>query len=123
MAKRRMPVKTAPLDLANDGYEGFVAQVRTNLASSYIRSLPALLTDGLTEKKAAEIFLKLFPSWEGFVDDDGKAVPHTAEGLGVLPDDLVQAMWMRRAGVIQEAVMPAPLGSRSSNEPSEPPKG
>lgn len=119
-SKRKMPVKTAPMDLAEDGYEGFVAQVRTNLASGYIRDLPDRLRNGLTEEAAAVIFLKLFPSWEGFVDDDGKDIPHTAGGLRAMPDDLTAAMWRRRAGVIQGVVMPAPLESKQSPEPSKP---
>lgn len=119
MAKRRMPVKTAPMDLGDDGYKGFVAQVRTNLPSGYIRSLPDLIKNGMKEKDADEIFLKLFPSWEGFVDDDGKPIPHTSEGLASLPQDLMTAMWRRRPEVIQEVVMPAPLEPSSSDESSE----
>ncbi len=122
-AKRKMPVKTAPMDLKQEGYPGFVAQVRTNLASGYIRALPDLLQNGLTEAKGAEIFLSLFPSWEGFVDDDGKPIPHSAEGLDAMPDDLMAAMWHRRSAVIQAAVMPDPLESGSSEPPSDDERG
>lgn len=131
--KQKMPVKTAPLDLADDGYRGFIAQVRTNLPSGYIRALPDRLSrlpelvenskngKGLAEAEAesADIFLKLFPSWD-FVDDDGKAIPHTAAGLDAMPDDLIRAMWTRRPEVIQAAVMPSPLEPTSSDGPSEP---
>lgn len=123
MAKQKMPVKTAPMELAEDGYPGFVAHVRTNLASGYIRTLPDLLTNGLKPKEAAEIFLKLFPSWDGFVDDDGKIIPHTAAGLDAMPQDLMEAMWSRRSAAIKEAVMPSPLGTGSSEQPSEDEKG
>lgn len=112
---RKMPVKTAPMDLEQDGYPGFIAQVRTNLPSGYLRYVLAMQENGLTEAAANEIFLKMFPGWD-FVDDDGKAIPHTRKGMESIPDDIFAAMWNRRGDIVQEAVMPAPLESESSTE-------
>lgn len=118
-----MPIKSASMDLAAEGYSGWVAQVRTNLSGSRLRAIAALLKEGLSVEDAAAAFLALFPSWEGFVDDDGKTIPHTSEGLELLPDDLTTAMWARRSEVVQAAVMPGPLEIGSSEPPSESEKG
>ena len=111
-AKRKMPVKTVTLDFGKDGYEGFTAETRTNSPVGLIRQYIEMSADG-TEDEARTLLLKLFPSWD-FVDDDGKPIPHTAEGFDFMPPDLVRAMQRRRAEALQQAAMPGPLGSDSS---------
>lgn len=75
------------------------------------------LEDGFDEKKGAEILLDLFPDWD-LVDWKGNDIPHTAEGLDYIMDDVWSAMWKCRARAISEKVMPAPLEESSSDTPS-----
>ena len=113
---RTMPAKWTPKDLEQDGYPGFIMHVRTNLASGYLQYVVEKQRNGAPGKELDEIFLKMFPGWEGFVDEDGKKIPHTRQGLEAIPADLAQVMWNRRSEAIQEAVMPAPLESESPAE-------
>jgi len=111
-AKRKMPVKTVTLDFSEDGYEGFTAETRTNSPVGLIRQYIEMGADA-SEDEARTLLLKLFPSWD-FVDDDGKPIPHAAEGFDFIPPDLVTAMQRRRAEALKQAAMPGPLESESS---------
>jgi len=119
-SKRKMPVKTTELDFAEDGYPGFHCEAWVNLPLTYIRRYAAV--DGADSADADDLFLKLFPSWD-FVDFDGKPIPHTAEGAGAIPPDLAGAMMRQRAEALRNGALPAPLGSGSSNAPSDSEKG
>ncbi len=122
MAKRKtlvrtMPMKTAVLDLTDDGYPDFHCETWTNIPLAYTRRYGALDAEA-DAKEGDELFLKLFPSWD-FVDFDGNRIPHTAKGAEMIPTDLGAAMMRRRAEALQNGAMPAPLGSESSEPPSE----
>ena len=119
--KRKMPVKTATLDFADDGYPDFHCETWTNLPVTYIRRYNTLNAES-DEQEANELFLRMFPSWD-FVDFDGKAIPHTAKGAEMIPVDLGGAMMKRRAEALQNGAMPGPLESESSEPPSGEPKG
>ena len=114
MPKRTMPKKTAGIDFAADGYEGFHCQTWLNIPIAYVRRYSDLTKDSDREE-AAELFLKLFPSWD-FVGFEGKRIPHSSEGTDLIPDDLATAMMKRRAEIQRNGVMPTPLGSTSSDE-------
>ena len=119
--KRKMPVKTATLDFADDGYPDFHCATWTNIPIVYTRRYSALTKDS-DAKEGDALLLQLFPSWD-FVDFDGKAIPHTAKGAEMIPDDLGTAMMKRRAEALQNGAMPGPLESGSSEPPSDEPKG
>lgn len=115
--KRKMPVKTAKLDFADDDYPGFHCTTWTNIPIALTRRYAAL-TVKADASEGDELFLKLFPSWD-FVDFDGKPIPHTPKGAEMIPMDLGAAMMRRRAEALQNGAMPAPLGTESSEPPSE----
>ena len=121
MTKRKMPVKTATLDFAEDGYEGFHCETWVNMPIAYIRRYSEISADS-DKEEGDELFLKLFTGWD-FVDFDGKRIPHTAEGTSLIPVDLGAAMMRRRAAALQNGAMPGPLGTGSSEPPSEDEKG
>jgi len=116
MSKRKMPVKTVTLDFTEDGYPGFTAEARINLPMGLHRRYFEMTTES-DEAEVRALLLKLFPSWD-FVDDDGGAIPHTAEGFDLIPPDLLGAMQRRRAPALREALMPAPLENSSSSAES-----
>ena len=121
MPKRTMPLKTTTLDLSDDGYDGFHVETRLNTPPRLLRRYVGLLQGGLdSEDEARAILLEMFPSWD-FVDDVGRAIPHTVKGFEEIPADLVGAMLRRRTEALREAAMPAPLGSDSSTTESPPP--
>ena len=117
--KRKMPVKTATLDFADDGYPDFHCATWMNISVEYSRRYSALTEDA---EEGDELSLMLFPSWD-FVDFDGKVIPHTAKGAEMIPVDLGGAMMRRRAEALQNGAMPGPLESESSEPPSDGPKG
>ena len=121
MAKRKMPVRTATLDLTEDGYPDFHCETWTNLPTFYIRRYSALNAESDAEEGNV-LFLKMFPSWD-FVDFDGKPIPHTAAGAELIPNELGTAMMRRRAEALQNGAMPGPLETESSEPPSEGEKG
>ena len=128
--KRKMPKKTAVLDLGVDGYEGFSCEAWINAPISFSRyyiDLVARVTadDSKPEDsdELVDVFLAVFPSWEGFVDWRGDKIPHTRAGVESLPLDLTETMWQRRAEALRNGALPAPLGSGSSNGPSDSEKG
>lgn len=121
MTKRKMPVKTAELDFADDGYLGFHCQTWTNIPIAYIRRYTEISEDS-DKDEANDLFLKLFPSWD-FVDFDGRGIPHTSEGADSIPADLGSAMMKHRAEALQNGAMPAPLGTESLQPPSEDERG
>jgi hypothetical protein len=114
-----MPVKTATLDLGGDGYEGFTCVTRTNVPMGVVRRFFALTGSGdeTSEAQAREDFLAIFPDWD-FVDDKGKAIPHTAEGVDSLPDEMLVIMLRLRGEKLRNGAMPGPLGNDSSDAPS-----
>lgn len=114
--KRKMPVKTAKLDFADDGYEGFHCQTWLNIPIADIRRYSEVSEDS-DKDEANDLFLNLFPSWD-FVDFDGKSIPHTSEGADLIPPDLGLAMMKRRTEVMRNGAMPAPLEKSSSDVPS-----
>lgn len=119
MAKRRMPVKTAELDLGGDGYDGFTCTTRLNVPMGIVRRFFAASgsADDKSEAQAREDFLVMFPGWD-FVDDAGKAIPHTAKGVDSLPDDMLIIMLRLRAEKQRNGAMPAPLEHDSSDVPN-----
>jgi hypothetical protein len=111
-----MPIKTATLDFAADGYEGFHCQTWLNIPVAYTRRYSEVSADSDSDE-ANDLFLKLFPGWD-FVDFDGKPIPHTSKGADLIPADLGMAMMKRRAETLQNGAMPAPLEERSSDAPN-----
>ena len=119
--KRKMPVRTATLNFAEDGYPDFHCETWTNLSVVYIRRYAAL-TAKSSATEADSLFLRMFPSWD-FVDFDGKVIPHAVKGMLQIPQELGAAMMKRRAEALQNGAMPGPLGTESSEPPSGEPKG
>ena len=119
--KRKMPVRTATLNFAEDGYPDFHCETWMNMPIAHIRRYSALDAEG-DAKEGDELLLKLFPSWD-FVDFDGKAIPHTAKGTEMIPGELGAAMMKRRAEALQNGAMPGPLEPESSEPPSDEQKG
>ena len=117
--KRRMPVKTAELDLGGDGYEGFTCTTRLNVPMGIVRRFFTATGSGdeASEAQARENFLAMFPGWD-FVDDDGKAIPHTADSVDSLPDEVLLIMLRLRTEKLRNGAMPAPLEDDSSDAPS-----
>lgn len=119
MPKPKMPIKTVTVELAEEGYEGFSIDVRTNAAPRLMRRYMELVSGGVEdEDEARDLLLQMFPAWKLY--DDGKAIPHTREGFDDIPPDLALIMLRARTRAIQEAAMPAPLGNDSSTTPSPP---
>jgi len=112
----KMPVKVVRLSFDEDAYEGFLCDRRTNLPIGTNRQL-ADAADGSEEATYRGLLLQVFPWWN-FADEDGEPIPHTVEGFDLIPDDLLVAMFRRGAEALREAVMPAPLGTASSDVPS-----
>ncbi len=110
-AKPKMPVKTVEVDFAGTDYEGFHAQRRINAPIGLNRRYFDMGPETPLEE-AAEMLLQLFPSWD-FVDEEGRPIPHTAEGFLGLPKDLIDLMNVRGLQALREAVMPDPLGDES----------
>lgn len=119
MAKRKMPIKTAQFDLSGDGYDGFTCTTRLNVPMGIVRRFFTASGSGdeAGEAQAREDFLAMFPSWD-FVDEDGKKIPHTAEGVDSLPDEMLLIMLRLRKEKLRNGAMPAPLGDDSSDVPS-----
>ena len=111
MAPLAMPVKTARLDFTDDGYPGFECETWINPP---IREARRYWDLGEAEQdEARDILLSFFPSWN-FVDLDGEAIPHSADGFDAMPQDLLVAMGRRRNEAVRERAMPAPLEPASS---------
>lgn len=117
--KRKMPIKTAELDLGGDGYGGFTCTTRLNVPMGVVRRFFAASgsADDKSEAQAREDFLAMFPGWD-FVDDGGKAIPHTVEGVDRLPDEMLIIMLRLRGEKQRNGAMPAPLEKSSSDVPS-----
>ena len=118
-SKRRMPIKTAELDLSGDGYDGFTCTARLNVPMGVVRRFFAATGSGdeAGEAQAREAFLAIFLEWD-FVDDDGKKIPHTADGVDSLPDEVLLIMLRLRTEKLRNGAMPAPLEDDSSDVPS-----
>lgn len=116
--KRKMPIKTAQLDLSGDDYEGFTCTTRLNVPMGVARRFFAATGSGdeESEAQAREAFLAMFPGWD-FVDDDGKKIPHTADGVDNLPQEVLVIMLRLRAEKLRNGAMPAPLEESSSDVP------
>ncbi len=128
--KRKMPRKVATLDLSEDGYDGFEVDAWVNSTVGWSRHYLEVLAKATgrkattaDEKAASDLFLEIFPSWRGFVDWEGKKIPHTRAGTDEIPADLAKVMWRRRAEALQNGAMPGPLEPESSEPPSDEPKG
>jgi hypothetical protein len=111
-----MPCHTVEVDLSDDGYPDFHATARLNV--------PLRLGDDFRsglEDRARAAALIIFPKWD-FVDEDGKDIPHTAEGIGMIPQDLFVAMLTRWAEALEKwaAVPKATAANSSPTLPSEP---
>jgi hypothetical protein len=103
-----MPIKTAKLDFTEDGYPDFHAKARLNI--------PMRIGDELQsgdEERARAAALLIFPSWD-FVDEDGKDIPHTVEGVGMMPQELFEAMMARWADSIGKRAAIDPKADGSS---------
>ena len=130
MPKRKMPKNVAVLDLSDDGYEGFVTNTWINSSVAFSREYVAASAKAIAKdaspaevNRLSDLFLEVFPSWRGFVDWEGKEIPHTRAGIDSIPLDLSEVMWHRRAEALQNGAMPAPLETGSSEQPSEGEKG
>lgn len=106
---RRMPRKTATLDFTEDGYEGFTCKRWINPPMGLVRRL----RESEDEDTARGLWLEIFPDWD-FVDDKGKAIPHTVEGFELIPDELFTAMVSRGVAAVKEAALPRNLNGNSS---------
>jgi len=113
----KMPVKLVRLRFDEDGYPGFECDRRINLPIGVNRELGEAAS-GEDEERYRELLLQVFPWWN-FADTEGAPIPHTTEGFDLITDDLLMAMMRRGAEALRGAVMPAPLGSGSSNGRSE----
>ena len=111
MTKRTMPVKTTHIELSGE-YKGWGADVRTNPPVG-------LLIDAITAFQAAdkddldqimppiyELLGLTIHAWN-FVDDKGKDIPATRDGIKQVPIDLLIIL----AAKVQEAVVSLPLAS------------
>jgi hypothetical protein len=94
---RRLPINTVHLDFTEDGYPGFTAEARTNIP---VRVGDAYLSG--TEEQRREACLLTFPSWD-FVDEEGEPIPHTLEGIGLMTQDLLTAMFTRWTAMMEGA--------------------
>lgn len=112
--KRFMPVKTITLDFTDDGYPDFHAERRVNAPIGLMRRYFDVSGE-MPEEEGRQILLELFPSWD-FVDDIGKAIPHTVEGFDAIPADLIGAMHRRGFEALRNGAMPDPLDESSSPE-------
>ena len=113
---RRMPIRTVELDFTDEGYPGFHAMGRLNV--------PLRTGDDFRsgdEERARLAALIIFPSWD-FVDDEGKEIPHTVEGIGMMPLDLFAAMLNRWVDALRNGagIPPKADASSSPTSPSEP---
>jgi len=117
LPRLKMPVKVVRLSFDEDGYPGFLCDRRTNLPIGTNRQLSEA-AEGGDETPYRTLLLEVFPWWN-FADTEGNEIPHTAEGFDLIPDDLLVAMFRRGAEALREAVMPVPLGTGSSDAPSE----
>jgi len=94
-AVRRMPIKTATVDLGGE-YAGWTATVRTNAPFSNFLALTRLnADDGQAALRALGEIYDLLPAlvlaWN-FVDEDGRPLPCDREGFAHLPADLMVAL-------------------------------
>ena len=110
---RRMPIKVVEIDLAEDGYPDFHAKARTNIP---IRIGDAFRSGDEEQGRAA--VLTIFPEWD-FVDEEGEPIPHTAEGIAALSQDLLKAMMQRWTEAIQQAAS-IPKASDDGSPPTTP---
>jgi hypothetical protein len=113
---RKMPLKTVELDFAEDGYPGFHATGRLNV--------PIRVGDDFRsgdEERARKASLIIFPNWD-FVDEEGEEIPHTVDGIGLIPQELFMAMMSRWSDALagKTAIPPKADASSSPTSPSEP---
>jgi hypothetical protein len=111
-----MPIRTVELDFTEDGYPDFHATARLNL--------PLRIGDEFrtgNEDRARTAALIIFPDWD-FVNEEGQAIPHTSEGIGMIPQELFVAMLTRWTDALRNktAIAPKADGSSSPTSPSEP---
>lgn len=111
---RKMPVKTALLDFTEDGYEGFTCKRWLNPPMGIVRRL----RESQDEDTARTLWLQIFPEWD-FVDDKGKAIPHTLDGFDMVPDELFTIMVRRGMEATKEAALPRNLDGNSSEPVAE----
>ncbi len=112
-AERRMPIKVVTLKFDEDGYPGFTSKGRTNI--------PVRLSDDFQsgdEERGRAAMLVIFPEWD-FVDEEGEPIPHTADGIGLMPQDLLGAMFIRWAEVMRKAAG-VPKASGDGSKPTTP---
>jgi hypothetical protein len=113
---RKMPLKTVKLEFSEDGYPDFHATGRLNV--------PVRIGDEFRsgdEERARKAALVIFPEWD-FVDEEGNEIPHTVEGIGMIPQDLFAAMMTGWADALagKTAIPPKADASSSPTSPSEP---
>lgn len=111
MAKRSMPIKTTRIELGGE-YKGWWADIRTNPSVGLL--IDAITTFERADKEEiGEIMPPIYDmldltvnSWN-FVDEKGKDIPVTLDGLKRVPIDLLMVL----ANKVQEAVVTLPLAS------------
>ncbi len=124
--KRKMPKRLVTLDLSDDGFEGFVTEAWVDNPVAFSREYGVAVAKAAEKdaspadvNRATDLFLEVFPSWRGFVDWEGKKIPHTRVAIDSIPLDLSQVMWRRRAEALKNGAMPDPLEDESSEPHSE----
>lgn len=105
---RRMPIKTEKLDFTEDGYEDFHATARLNVPLSVGEAFGSG-----EEQRARAAALIIFPGWD-FVDEEGQDIPHTVEGIGMIPQDLFAAMLTRWNEALGQRAKLSPKADASS---------
>ena len=86
--QRRMPVKTATLDVALEGYEGWSFTIRSNPKQKTIDALFSKETEQLRDALNT-----LVVAWN-YVDEEGQPLPLPRDGgLAECTDELIDATW------------------------------
>jgi len=84
--KRRLPVKTARVELDGD-YAGFYAVARLNMPCRFFMELSA--AENMAQRQ--EIWAPYILEWN-ILDDDGADLPVSAESLAALPLDMFRML-------------------------------
>lgn len=114
MSKRTMPIKTVRLELDGD-YAGWWVDIRSNPPVGLL--LDAVTTFQIAQADTPENFQAILPPiydmlmlvitvWN-FVDEKGKDLPTSPDGLKKLPIDLLVGL----AAKVQEVIIGLPLAS------------
>lgn len=103
------------VDFGPHGYPDFTADARVNVP---LRVRDALHSDDEAMVRAG--VLEAYPSWQ-FYDEEGAPIPHSADGIEMMPGDLARAMITEWLGAVvkdveQRNLMKASLTSSRNGE-------